>query len=95
MDTSKRNRNANKHPSYAALGMSKASILKKRKRDKVANAKPAAKKYRAELNKINRKKRKVGDGKDVSHKKGGGTVLAKASINRAANGQGSRSKHHV
>lgn len=50
------------------------------------------KKYRAELNKINRKKGHVGDGKDVSHTKGGGTVLESQSRNRARNGSGTRSR---
>lgn len=45
---------------------------------------------RVELNAINRKnhaagKSKVGDGKDVSHTKKGGTVLEKQSQNRARN----------
>ena len=42
---------------------------------------------RVELNKENRKRGTYGngDGKDVSHCKGGGTVLEKASTNRARN----------
>lgn len=45
---------------------------------------------RVELNKINRRnhksgKSKVGDSKDVSHTKSGGTVLEKQSRNRARN----------
>lgn len=45
---------------------------------------------RVELNRINRQnhaagKSKVSDGRDVSHKKGGGTTLEKASTNRARN----------
>ena len=42
-------------------------------------------KKRVELNRINRKVGKKGDGKDVSHCKGGGTRLEKASKNRARN----------
>jgi hypothetical protein len=40
---------------------------------------------RVELNRINRKKGKKGDGKDVSHCQGGGTKLEKASSNRKRN----------
>ena len=42
-------------------------------------------KKRVELNRINRKVGKKGDGKDVSHCKGGGTKLESASKNRAHN----------
>lgn len=42
-------------------------------------------KKRVELNRINRKVGKKGDGKDVSHCKGGGTKLESASKNRARN----------
>ena len=51
------------------------------------NKKPAQKRKRAELNRINRKKGTYGngDGKDVSHCKGGGTKMEKASKNRARN----------
>ena len=41
--------------------------------------------YRAFLNALNKKKGKKGDGKDVSHTKGGGTVLENQSKNRARN----------
>jgi len=41
--------------------------------------------YRAFLAKINAKKGKKGDGKDVSHTKSGGTVLESQSKNRARN----------
>ena len=40
---------------------------------------------RVELNRINRKKGKKGDGKDVSHCTNGRTVLEKASSNRKRN----------
>ena len=51
------------------------------------NKKPAQKKRRAALNADNRKRGTYGngDGKDVSHCKGGGTRLEKASKNRARN----------
>ena len=59
------------------------------------NATPKAKKRRAELNKINRQKGTYGngDGKDVSHKKNGKTVLEKASTNRRRNGRNAKSKY--
>ena len=46
-----------------------------------------AKNKRVELNRLNRQRGTYGngDGKDVSHCKGGGTVLEKASTNRARN----------
>ena len=47
--------------------------------------KPSQVKKRVELNRINRKVGKKGDGKDVSHCKGGGTRLEAASKNRARN----------
>ena len=56
--------------------------------DKEYQASESRKKYRAELNRKNREnhasgKSKVGDGKDVSHKKNGGTTLESQSKNRA------------
>ena len=77
--------------------MSPAAIKKKQARDKKNNAKPASIKYRTELNKANRKAGTYGnkDGKDASHLKSGKIVMAPQKKNRAANGQGSRSKHHA
>ena len=54
------------------------------------NKLPRAIRKRKELQKINARnhasgKSYVGDGLDVSHKKGGGTCLEKASKNRARN----------
>ena len=46
---------------------------------------PGRVKKRVELNRINRKVGKKGDGKDVSHCKSGGTRLESASKNRARN----------
>ena len=46
---------------------------------------PGRVKKRVELNRINRKVGKKGDGKDVSHCSGGGTRLETASKNRARN----------
>ena len=50
---------------------------------------------RSELNKENRKRGTYGngDGKDVSHTKGGKTRLMVRSKNRAANGHGKRSRY--
>lgn len=66
------------------------AAAKKRKYQAKYNRKPSQVKKRVELNKINRKnhaagKSRVGDSKDVSHKKGGGTVLEQLSKNRARN----------
>tara|TARA_R100000935_G_C2709520_1_gene113501 strand:- start:100 stop:372 length:273 start_codon:yes stop_codon:yes gene_type:complete len=41
--------------------------------------------YRSLLTKLNKKKGKKGDGKDVSHTKDGGTVLEPQGANRARN----------
>ena len=49
------------------------------------------KKYRAELNKENRKRGVKGDGKDMSHTKSGKMVLESASKNRARNKKDGRS----
>ena len=51
------------------------------------DARPLQIKKRVELNKINRQKGTYGngDGKDVSHKKGGGTTMESQSKNRARN----------
>ena len=56
---------------------------------KAYDAKPMQIKKRSELNKENHKRGTYGngDGKDVSHKKDGSTVLEKASKNRARVGK--------
>jgi len=58
------------------------------------NRKPAQKKRRAQLNKINRQKGTYGngDGLDNSHTKSGRTVKEKASANRRRNGRNGKSK---
>jgi hypothetical protein len=57
------------------------------------NAKPSEKKRRAELAKDRRKRGVMGKGgKDVSHKKGGGTTLESRSANRARNGHNGKSR---
>ena len=64
----------------------KESYAKKLAKQKEINKKPSEIKKRAELVKLNREKGTYGngDGKDVSHKPGGKTVLEKASQNRGA-----------
>ena len=59
------------------------------------NATPKAKKRRAELNKINRRKGTYGngDGLDNSHTSKGRTVKEKASANRRRNGNNGKSKY--
>ncbi len=71
-----------------------AARKKKNRYNKKYHSTPARKKYRAELNKENRKRGTYGngDGKDVSHKRGGGTTLESQSKNRARQGSGGRRK---
>ena len=59
------------------------------------NRKPAQKKRRAQLNKINRQKGTYGngDGMDNSHTSKGRTVKEKASKNRRRNGRNGKSKY--
>lgn len=76
--------------------MSEASIKKKREYDKAYHATEERKKYRAELNKKNREnhkagKSKVGDGRDVSHKKNNSTTLESQKRNRGRQGSGGKS----
>ena len=62
-----------------------AARKRRLKQQKKYQKKPSQVKKRVELNRINRKVGKKGDGKDVSHCKGGGTRLESASKNRARN----------
>ena len=62
-----------------------AARRRRLKQQKKYQKKPSQVKKRVQLNKINRKVGKKGDGKDVSHCKGGGTRLESASKNRARN----------
>lgn len=59
------------------------------------NKTPKAKKRRAQLNKINRRKGTYGngDGLDNSHTSKGRTVKEKASTNRRRNGNNGKSKY--
>lgn len=67
---------------------------KKNRYNKKYHSTPARRKYRSELNKENRRRGTYGngDGKDVSHKRGGGTTLESQSKNRARQGAGGRRK---
>jgi hypothetical protein len=90
-----KNSNAGKHPSYEKRGMTPAQIKNKKAYDSEYQKSPDRVKYREELNAKNRElqakgKGKVGDKKDVSHKKsfknGGsikGSKLESQSKNRA------------
>lgn len=91
--TSKRNRNAGNHPSYKSRGMSAESIKKKREYDTKYHKTKERKKYRAELNKANKKAGTYGNGdkKDMSHTKKGNLVKESQSKNRARNGSGGKS----
>lgn len=83
-----RNSMAGTHPSYEKRGMDEEARKRKIAYDTKYHKSSKRRKYRSELNKINRKKGSVGDGKDVSHTKGGGTVLESQKSNRARNGHG-------
>lgn len=75
---------------YAANPKAKA---KKAAYDTKYHSTPSRKKYRAELGRKNTAAgNKVGDGKDVSHKKGGGTTSEGRSSNRARQGAGGKAK---
>ena len=62
-----------------------AARKRRLKQQKKYQKKPSQVKKRVELNRINRKVGKKGDGKDVSQCKNGGTKLESASKNRARN----------
>jgi hypothetical protein len=92
-----KNRYAGSHPSYKALNWSKESIERKKKYDKKYHQSEERKKYRAELNKANKKAGTYGKmksmGMDRSHTKAGALVMEKSKSNRSRNGQnGSSSK---
>jgi hypothetical protein len=69
------------------------AYAKKLAYDKKRNAKPARKKYRAELARERRARGIMGKGgPDVSHVKGGGFKLENPSKNRARNGHGNNGR---
>ncbi len=88
-----KNKLAGKHPSYLKLKWSPSSIARKRAYDKKYAASDKQKKYRAELNRANRKAGTYGngDGKDMSHKKDGKMTLEHQSKDRARNGHNGKS----
>lgn len=67
---------------------------KKKSYDTKYHKTASRRKYRSELNKENRSRGTYGngDGKDVSHTKGGRTVLEPMSKNRARQGAGGKQK---
>ena len=67
---------------------------KKNKYNKDYHSTAKRREYRAELNADNRRRGTYGngDGKDVSHKRGGGTTLESQSTNRARQGAGGKRK---
>ena len=66
---------------------------KKAAYDKKYHSTPSRKKYRAKLAQERRDRGIMGKGgKDVSHKKGGGTTLESKSKNRARQGAGGKAK---
>lgn len=89
-----RNTLAGKHKSYDKRGMSDEQIKKKKEYDKNYHATKERKKYRAELNRENKKRGTYGnkDGKDVSHhKKKGKYSQEPQSKNRARQGANGKS----
>lgn len=90
MQKSKRNKLAGVHPSYKKAGLSKQAIENKRKYDKEYHKTEERKKYRAELNRENRKSGTYGNGDkiDKSHTKSGKLVNESQKTNRARNGKG-------
>jgi hypothetical protein len=93
MDAKKRNGLAGKHPSYDSLNMSETRRKKKLAYDKAYSATDERKKYRAALNKANKKAKTYGngDGKDMSHTKAGKLTREPQNANRARNGQSGKS----
>ena len=93
MDAKKRNGLAGKHPSYDSLNMSETRRKKKLAYDKAYSATDERKKYRAALNKANKKAKTYGngDGKDMSHTKSGKLTREPQKANRARNGQSGKS----
>ena len=90
---SKRNKLAGNHPSYDKLGMSEERRKKKLAYDKAYHKTEERKKYRSALNAANKKAGTYGngDGKDMSHTKGGKLTKESQKSNRARNGQNKKS----
>lgn len=90
---SRRNTLAGSHPSYKKRNMSKEAIENKVEYDKKYHSSDDMKKYRAGLNKANRKAGTYGnkDGMDMSHTKSGKLVKESQKANRARNGHNKKS----
>lgn len=90
-----RNRYAGSHPSYKALNWSKESIERKKEYDKKYHQSKERKKYRAELNRANKKAGTYGKmkamGMDRSHTKAGALTMEKSKVNRSRNGANGKS----
>lgn len=88
-----KNKLAGTHPSYDKLGMSEERRKKKLAYDRKYQATEKRKNYRVELNKANREAGTYGngDGLDMSHTKAGRLVKERMKLNRARNGQNSKS----
>lgn len=91
MDTSKRNRFAGNGKNRRAR--SNKATGRDYSKEKEYQSSPERKKYRARLNKENRKRGTYGngDGKDLSHTKGGKMVQEPMKRNRARNGHNNKS----
>ena len=79
-----------KSPSAKYYQNNPEAKAKKKAYDKKYHSTPERRKYRAELNRANKKAGTYGnkDGSDMSHTKSGRLVKEKASKNRARNGSG-------
>lgn len=87
-----RNKNAGKHPSYKARGMSAASRKKKKAYDKKLNSRPEQIKKRVESNRKRAQAKKKGQnikGKDYDHSV---NRFVKIKTNRGRKGEGGRVK---
>lgn len=81
-----------KSKSSKFFAKNKAARKKKNEYNKKYHASEERKKYRAELNRANREAGTYGngDGKDMSHNKGGKLTKEAQSKNRARNGRGGK-----
>lgn len=86
------NKKAGSHPSYLKLGWKPSTIQRKKAYDKKYHSTPERKRYRAQLNKENRKAGTYGKmgSMDRSHTRSG-FKLEHRSRNRARNGQDGKS----
>lgn len=96
MDKSKRNslagKSTGKSKSAKYFASHPEARAKKNKYNTEYHATTERKTYRASLNKVNRKDKGYGDGKDLSHTKSGNLVKETRSTNRARNGKGNNKR---